>query len=399
MENFVFNSSTRVIFGRGTENDVGEEIKSWGGTKVLVHYGSESARRSGLLDRVEQSLKSAGLEYVSLGGVVPNPHIGKVREGITLCKEEGVDFILAVGGGSVIDSAKAIAYGVKYQGDVWEIYDRRAQYPVEAALPVGSIVTIAAAGSETSSSSVLTDEKTLLKRGYKSELSRPKFAIMNPELTYTLPQYQTVCGVVDIMMHTFERYFAPRSHNHMSDMLAVAVLKNVIDNGRLVLKKPQDYQVRAEILWASNLSHNDLTGLGRADDWATHQIEHELGGMFNVAHGAGLAAVWGSWARYVYKADMMRFVEFANQVWNVPINYEDLEETALQGISLTEQYFKTLGMPTNIPELLGRQVTAEEIEQLSSSCVHFGRRKIGTFMVLDKDDVSKIYNMANVATA
>lgn len=395
MENFVFNSTTRVIFGRGTENNVGEEIKSWGGKKVLVHYGSESARKSQLLDRVEQSLKNAGLEYVLLGGVVPNPHIGKAREGIQLCKEHDLDFILAVGGGSVIDSAKAIAYGVKYQGDVWEIYDRRPQYPIEDALPVGSIVTIAAAGSETSSSSVLTDETTLLKRGYKSELSRPKFAIMNPELTFTLPRYQTVCGIVDIMMHTFERFFTPRAHNHMSDLIAVAVLRNVIDNGRLVLEKPQDYQVRSEILWASNLSHNDLTGLGQKEDWATHQIEHELGGMFNVAHGAGLAAVWGSWARYVYREDVMRFVEYASQVWDVPVNYENYEETALAGIKITEQYFRSLDMPVSIPQLLGRQITEEEIEQLSSSCVHFGRRTIGSFKVLDKEDVKIIYHMAN----
>ena len=395
MENFVFNSSTRVIFGRGTENGVGEEIRSWGGKKVLVHYGSESARRSGLLDRVERSLSEAGLEYEMLGGVVPNPHIGKAREGIALCKEKGLDFILAVGGGSVIDSAKAIAYGVKYQGDVWEIYDRRPQYPIEDALPLGSIVTIAAAGSETSSSSVLTDETTLLKRGYKNELSRPKFAIMNPELTCTLPPYQTACGVTDIMMHTFERFFTPRAHNHMSDMIAVAVLRNVIDNGRLVMKDPQDYQARSEILWASNLSHNDLTGLGKAEDWATHQLEHELGGMFNVAHGAGLAAVWGSWARYVYKMDIMRFVEYAAQVWNVPVNHENYEETALTGICLTEQYFESIGMPVSIPQLLGRAITEDEIEQLASSCMHFGRRKIGSFRILDKDDAVQIYRMAN----
>lgn len=395
MENFIYNCSTKVIFGRETEKSVGAEIKSLGGTKVLVHYGSESARKSGLLDRVAASLTDAGLKYVMLGGVVPNPHIGKVREGIALCQQENVDFLLAVGGGSVIDSAKAIGYGVKYRGDVWEIYDRCAKYPVDAALPVGSIVTIAAAGSETSCSSVLTNEETQEKRGYKSELCRPKFAIMNPELTYTLPRYQTACGVVDIMMHTFERYFTPRAHNQMSDMIAVAVLKNVINNGRIVLEKPDDYQTRSEILWASNLSHNDLTGLGKMEDWGTHQIEHELGGMFNVAHGAGLAAVWGSWARYVYHADVMRFVEFANLVWDIPINYENLEETALLGIQITEQYFQSLGMPTNIPSLLGRPATPDEMDKLSDSCVHFGRRTISTFMKLDREDVLAIYQMAN----
>ena len=361
----------------------------------MIHYGSESARRSGLLDRVEKSLQDAGLKYVLLGGVVPNPHIGKVREGIALCKKENVDFILAVGGGSVIDSAKAIGYGAKYEGDVWEIYDKDMKYPLTDALPVGSIVTIAAAGSETSCSSVLTNEETLAKRGYKSELCRPKFAIMNPELTYTLPEYQTMCGVVDIMMHTFERYFTPRSHNQMSDMIAVAVLKNVINNGRLVKKNPRDYQARSEILWSSNISHNDLTGLGKVEDWGTHQIEHELGGMFNVAHGAGLAAVWGSWARYVYQEDVMRFAEYANQVWDIPINYENPEETALLGIQVTEEYFETLGMPTSIPALLGRPVTENEIDRLSSSCVHFGKRTISRFKTLNKQDVAKIYEMAN----
>lgn len=395
MENFVYNCSTKVIFGRKTEELVGEEIKSRGGTKVLVHYGSERARKSGLLDRVESALQKAGLQYVLLGGVVPNPHIGKVREGIALCKKENVDFLLAVGGGSVIDSSKAIGFGAKYEGDVWEIYDRNMKHPLVEALPVGSIVTIAAAGSETSCSSVLTNEETLAKRGYNSELCRPQFAIMNPELTCTLPQYQTMCGVVDTMMHTFERFFTPRAHNHMSDMIAVAVLKNVIHNGRILLEKPQDYQARSEILWASNLSHNDLTGLGKAGDWGTHQIEHELGGMFDVAHGAGLSAVWGSWARYVYKTDVMRFVEFANLVWDIPINYENPEETALMGIEITEQYFRSLGMPTSIPSLLGKPVTEDEIERLSDSCVHFGRRTISTFQVLKKEDIVSIYKMAN----
>lgn len=394
MNNFVFNCSTRVIFGKGVENNVGEEIKSWGGTKVLVHYGSESARKNGLLDRVETSLKDAGLAYILLGGVVPNPLISLAREGVEICKKEKVDFLLAVGGGSVIDSIKAIGYGSKYDGDVWEIYDGKARTPITESLPIGSIVTIAAAGAETSSSSVLTNGDNQLKRGYKSEVCRPKFAMMNPELTYTLPAYQTSSGVVDIIAHTLERFFSPRAENQMSDLLAVAVLKNVISNGRLVQEKPNDYQIRSEILWAGSLSHNDITGLGYAGDWGTHQLEHELGGMFNVAHGAGLAAVWASWARYVYHTDIMRFVQYANTVWDIDINYNNYEETALAGIKATEDYFASIHMPTSISQLLGKEITDAQIDEMATKCVHFGKRTISSFQKLGKEDVVKIYNMA-----
>jgi alcohol dehydrogenase YqhD (iron-dependent ADH family) len=394
MNNFVFNSSTRVIFGKGVENNVGEEIKSWGGTKVLVHYGSESARKSGLLDRVEKSLKDAGLSYVLLGGVVPNPLISLAREGAAICKKENIDFLLGVGGGSVIDSLKAIGFGAKYDGDVWEIYDGRARTPITESLPIGSIVTIAAAGSETSSSSVLTNDENQLKRGYKSEVCRPKFAIMNPELTYTLPAYHTSCGVVDIITHTLERYFSPRAQNQMTDLIAEVVLKNTIANGHAVLENPNDYEARSEILWAGSLSHNDLTGLGYAGDWGTHQIEHELSGMFNVAHGAGLAAVWASWARYVYKNDVMRFVQYANKVWNIEINYNNFEETALAGIKATEDYFASINMPTTITQLVGKEVTDAEIDEMATKCVHFGKRTISSFQKLGKEDVAKIYKMA-----
>lgn len=394
MKNFVYNCSTRVIFGRDAETAVGKEIISWGGNRVLVHYGSESARKSGLLDRVEKSLREAGLFYILLGGVVPNPLINLAREGSDLCKRERIDFILAVGGGSVIDSAKAIGFGAKYEGDVWEIYDGHPRTPVTQSLPLGSIVTIAAAGSETSSSSVLTNDENQLKRGYKSEVCRPKFAIMNPELTYTLPAYQTVSGIVDIITHTLERYFSPGIGNQMTDLIAEAVLKNTIANGRRVLKKPTDYEARSEILWAGSLSHNDLTGLGQAGDWGTHQIEHELSGMFNVAHGAGLASVWASWARYVYKTDVMRFVRYANKVWDIEINYHNPEETALEGIEATEDYFSSIGMPITLTQLIGRTPTVEEIDEMAAKCVHFGKRTISTFRKLYKEDVVNIYNMA-----
>ncbi|MEL7624513.1 MAG: iron-containing alcohol dehydrogenase [Clostridiales bacterium] len=394
MQAFEFNCTTRVIFGKDTQQRVGGEIQAWGGTKVLVHYGSASARKNGLLDQVEQSLKEAGIPYVLLGGVVPNPLIELVREGVELCRKEGVDFLLGVGGGSVIDSLKAIGFGAKYDGDVWDIYDGCTKKPITQSLPIGSIVTIAAAGSETSSSSVLTNGALKRKRGYKSEICRPKFAIMNPELTYTLPAYQTSCGIVDILLHTFERYFSPRAENQMSDLLAEAVLRNTIANGRLLLEEPNNYKYRSEILWAGNLSHNDLTGLGYTGDWGSHQIEHELGGMFDVAHGAGLAAIWASWARYVYKADIMRFVQFANKVWDIEINYNNYEETALAGIKATEAYFTSIQMPTSIRQLIGRSLTEDEVAELSASCVHFGKRTIGQFKKLGKEDVAEIYRMA-----
>ena len=394
MNNFMFNCPTRVIFGKETEGKVGEEIKACGGTRVLVHYGSESARKSGLLNRVEESLQKAGLTYFLLGGVVPNPLLSLVREGIALCKKEDVDFVLAVGGGSSIDSSKAIALGALYENDVWEVYDGFAQFPVQKALPVASILTLAAAGSETSNASVITNGKNKQKRGFKTEIYRPKFAIMNPELTYTLPAYQTSAGIVDILMHTMERYFVARSQNQMTDLIAEAVLRNVIANGRILMENPNDYEARSEIMWAGSLSHNDLTGLGYVGDYATHQIEHELSGMFGVTHGAGLASLWGSWARYVYKADAMRFVQFANKVWDIEINYDNLEETVFAGIKATENYFASLNMPTNITSLIGRAPTAQEINDMAESCVFFGRRTLGSIMKLTKEDVVKIYNMA-----
>ena len=390
MNSFSFYSPTKVIFGKGVEENVGEEIRAWGGHKILVHFGGSSAKKSGLLDRVENSLKAAGLEYVMLGGVVPNPRVSLVREGIRLCREEGVDFILAVGGGSVIDSAKAIAMGVKFDGDIWEIYDRDAE-PGEV-LPTANIVTLAAAGSETSKSTVLTNEDGWIKKGYGSNLVRPRFTMMNPELTYTLPPYQTACGIVDILMHTFDRYFSPGGVNEMTDLIAEAVMKNVIHYGKIAMENPTDYDARSEVMWAGSLSHNDLTGLGLEGDWATHQIEHELSGYYDVAHGAGLAAVWGSWARYVYKADISRFARFAKNVWG--IEETDPEAAALAGIKKTEEYFASIGMPTNITDLVGKEVTDEAIEEMAEKCTFFGKRKIGGLVVLDKPQIIEIYKAA-----
>ena len=310
MHNFQYYTPTKVVFGKGAEMETGSLVKAQNCKKVLIHYGGSSAKKSGLLDRVCESLQAEGIDYVMLGGVVPNPHLSLVKEGIELCKKEGVDFILAVGGGSVIDSSKAIGYGLYNGGDVWDFYDD-IRTP-EGCTPIGTILTIAAAGSEMSDSSVITNEDGWLKRGYSHDSCRCKFAILNPELTYTLPDYQTQCGCVDILMHTMERYLNHGENMEMTDGISEALMRTVIKSAKILKEDPRNYEARAEVMWAGSLSHNGLTGCGTdGGDWASHQIEHELGGMFDVAHGAGLAAVWGSWARYVHAESIDRFVKFA----------------------------------------------------------------------------------------
>ena len=308
MFNFTYYTPTKVVFGRDAEAQTGTLVRAQGCNKVLIHYGGGSVIRSGLLDRVKASLDQAGVTYTQLGGVVPNPRLSLVYQGIELCKKEGVDFILAVGGGSVIDSSKAIAYGLAEDADVWELYDRARQ--ARACLPVGVVLTIAAAGSEMSNSSVITKDEGGIKRGYSSNLCRPRFAIMNPELTATLPPYQTASGCTDILMHTMERYFTPDGNMEITDSIAEGLLRTVMKNALILRDDPKNCDARAEVMWASSLSHNGLTGSSQGD-WATHGLEHELGGMFDVTHGAGLAAVWGSWARYVYQDCLHRFVRFA----------------------------------------------------------------------------------------
>jgi alcohol dehydrogenase YqhD (iron-dependent ADH family) len=393
MKDFNFYAPTRVVFGRESEDRLPELIKQYGGTKVLVHFGGGSARRYGLLDKVEQMLDQAGIAYVELGGVVPNPLLSKVREGISLCRRESVDFILAVGGGSVIDSAKAIAYGVPYEGDVWDFWDGKAV--PQSALPVGTMLTIPAAGSEMSSSCVITQDEGMLKRGVNSDLCRCKFAIMNPERTYTLPKYQTAAGATDIMMHTMERYFSKYEDATLTDAIAEALLRTVKDAVFEVLRHPDDYRNRAAIMWASSLSHNDLTECGTEKDFACHKLEHELSGLFGVTHGAGLAAVWGSWARYVMDKHISRFVKFAVNVMGVTNDFADPRQTALRGIEATERFFQAIGMPTNIPALIGRQATEEEIETLVTKCSRGGKISIGAMEVLQAADMVAIYNQAN----
>lgn len=392
MFGFTYYTPTKVIFGKETERQAGSLIKAFGGTKVLIHYGSQSAVRSGLIDRVKTSLEEADIPYAELGGVVPNPHLAKVLEGIALCREAGVDFILAVGGGSVIDSAKAIAYGLaEPQEDVWTLYAHTRQ--AKACLPVGCILTIAAAGSEMSNSSVITNTETGEKRGYNNDISRPKFAIMNPELTMTLPDYQTESGCTDIMMHTMERYFTQGGNMEITDAVAEGLLRTVMKYARILHEDPKNYEARAEIMWAGSLAHNGLTGCGcDGGDFASHALEHELGGLFDVTHGAGLAAVWGSWARYVYKDCLPRFVKYAVNVMGVKPGDTD-EETAMRGIEAMEDFYRQIGMPTNLREL-GVEVSEEQILQMAESCMKGAGGKKGSAKVLLKEDITEIYRMA-----
>lgn len=392
MQDFRFYAPTEVVFGKDSEEHLVEMIKKYGGHKVLLHYGGHSAERSGLLGSVRKRFAEGGIEFVELGGVKPNPRLTLVHEGIELCRKEGVDFILAVGGGSVIDSSKAIGYGVKYDGDVWDIYARK--YAPKETLPVGSILTIPAAGSEMSDSSVITNEELELKIGYSDNLCRPKFTIMNPVRTYTLPPYQTACGATDIMMHTMERYFGKVDDMTLIDNIAEALMRTVKESVFHVLRNPEDYRNRACIMWASSLGHNDLTGDRSYADFATHQLEHELSAIFDVAHGAGLAALWPSWARYVYRENVSRFVRFAVNVMGVDNDFTNPEATALAGIEAIERFYRAIGMPTSIHELIGRDITDEEIQLMARKCSHDDGRTIGGFKALDRHDMEEIYKMA-----
>ena len=394
MRDFNYYAPTEVVFGAESEAQVATLVKKYGGSKVLLHYGGQSAIKSGLLDKVCRLLDSEGVTYVTLGGVVPNPRLSKVREGIDLCRAEGVDFILAVGGGSVIDSSKAIALGVPYDGDVWDFYMRGGT--PERVLPIGVVLTIPAAGSEMSLGCVITNEDGGIKTGYSSNMFRPKFAIMNPERTFSLPPYQTAAGVTDIMMHTMERYFTHDDDMTLTTELAEALLRTMKDCVFAVLDNPEDYRNRAQIMWGGSLAHNGLTGCGVTEDWATHQLEHELSGMFDVTHGAGLSAVWPSWARYVYKENVSRFVRFAVNVMGVPNDFSDPEATALRGIAAMERFYHDIGMPITIPELIGRKATDEEIKEMARKCTRDYTITKGGLKVLKADDMVAIYNMANV---
>lgn len=390
MFNFTFYTPTKAVFGKDTELQTADLLKEFGAKKILVHYGQKSVIRSGLLDRIKKSLAEKKLAFVELGGVVPNPRMSLIYKGIDLCKKEGVDFILAVGGGSVIDSAKAIGYGIANKGDAWDFYEH-TRMP-SACAPVGVVLTLSATGSEMSNSSVITNDIGQKKRGCNSDLCRPKFAVMNPELTMTVSDYQTACGSVDIMMHTLERYFTQGGNMDITDALAEGLLKTVMKYAVVLRDDPKNYEARAEMMWAGSLSHNGLTGCGNdGGDWACHGLEHELSGIFDVAHGAGLAAIWASWARFVYKNCLPRFKKFAENVMNA--RGKNDEEIALDGIKRLENFFRELKMPVSIREL-GISPTDDEMKTMARKCIEGGGGKKGSAKILHEADAYEIYKAA-----
>ena len=391
MNNFTFYSPTCFVFGKDAENRAGEMVKRFGGSRVLIHYGGGSAVRSGLIDRVRASLEAAGIPCFLLGGVRPNPRSGLVYEGIDLCRKEKIDFILAVGGGSSIDSAKAIASGTVYDGDFWDFYSGKS---IEKALPIGVVLTIAAAGSEGSGDSVITKEDGMLKRGAGSDVLRSKFSILNPALTQTLPAYQTACGATDIMAHVFERYFTNTTEVEITDRLCEAVLITMVKETPRVIADPDNYDARANIMWAGMVAHNGLVGVGRSQDWNSHGIEHELSALYDCAHGAGLAVIMPSWMEFVYKHNVMRFCQMATRVFGCQMNFENPEATALEGIRRFRSFLHSIGMPINFAELGAKE---EDIPALVEK-FGIGRRRTGGFVALSADDITEIYKIAAKAS-
>ena len=392
MDQFIQYTPTEVVFGKETENQAGAEVKKWGGTKVLVVYGGGSAKRSGLLDRVEASLAKEGLAFEELGGVKPNPRLALAEEGVKKAVEMQADFILAVGGGSSIDTAKAVAHGAANPEEaLWDIWTKKV--PLTKSLPVGAVLTIPAAGSEMSDSAVLTNEAIGKKAGINTPFNRCKFAIMNPELAATLPKYQIACGVTDIMMHTMERYFIPESQCEMTDEIAEGLLRTVIKNGPKVLENPSDYNAMAEIMWCGSISHNNMTGLGRPKDFACHKLGHEIGGMFDEAHGATLSAVWGSWARYVYQIDIPRFAHFGRKVWGIE-EVDDIK-AALAAIEETEKFFERIEMPVCIGQMKTGVLEDDVLMQMADSATKGDTVELGSFKKLKKQDMYEIYKAAN----
>jgi alcohol dehydrogenase YqhD (iron-dependent ADH family) len=386
MENFVFQNATRIVFGRGVEEAVGRETAAMA-KRVLLHYGGKSVKASGLLDRVRARLAGAGVAFEELGGVAPNPRLSLVREGIGLCRKHRLEAILAVGGGSVIDSAKAIAIGVPHAGEVWEFYTRKAE--VKESLPVGVVLTIPAAGSESSNGSVITNEEGWYKKDAGAECMRPRFAIMDPVLTMTLPAYQTACGAADIMAHVMERYFTRVKAVDLTDRLCEAVLRTIIRNVPIVLAKSDDYDARAEIMWAGTVAHNDLLSTGRIGDWATHMIEHEVSGIYDVAHGAGLAVIFPAWMTYVLRHDVDRFARFATRVFDAEHDYASSERTALEGIRRLRAFWKGIGLPGTLSEM---GVGADRLDEMARKCTEDGPR--GSFVKLGQADVRAILELA-----
>lgn len=389
MKNFIFQSPTQFIFGKDTEGEVGRLLKTYQAKKVLIHYGTGSIKRSGLFDRVVEAIEETGMQYVELGGVVPNPRDTLVYEGIELCKKEDVDFILAVGGGSAIDSAKAIAAGAKYDGDFWDFYEGKET--IKDALGIGVILTIPAAGSEGSASAVITKTDSMLKRGLYSQYYRPKFSIINPELTYTLPSYQTSAGVVDMMGHIFERYFTPSDNTLFIDRLAEGTLVSIIEAGQVLMEDPTNYEARAVICWAGTIAHNGFFGVGRQEDWATHRLEHELSALYDVTHGAGLAVMYPAFMKYTLDQDIPRFKRFAEMVFGVNSQSKSDRDVALEGIKKLEEFYVSMHMPIRFK---GLGAKAEDIDYLVEKLEENVGQEFGHFMKLNMDDARKIYDLA-----
>ncbi len=389
MDNFTFYAPTYFVFGKDTEKEAGHYVKRFGGTKVLLHYGGGSVVRSGLLERVKVSLEKEGITYTELGGVKPNPRSGLVYEGIESCKKEKIDFILAVGGGSTIDSSKAIAAGAVYDGDFWDYYQGKL---VEQALPVGTILTISAAGSEGSPDSVITCEDGMYKRGATGEGLRPRFSILNPALTQTLPPYQTACGITDIMAHLYERYMTNTQDVEVTDRMIEALMMTMIHEGPKVIADPNDYQARANIMWAGMMAHNNSCGVGRTQDWTSHDVEHELSALYDCAHGAGLAVVMPAVMTYNMGHNVMRFAQAASRVWGCPMDFAHPEETAKAGIQAFKNFLSSIGMPENFRELGARE---EDIEKLAHAACWGDVRNgtLGGFVKLNEEDVANIYRL------
>lgn len=392
MQSFEFCCPTEIVFGRGAEEKVADKIRKYGGSRVYIVYGGGSVVRNGLLARIERILTAGGLAFEVLGGVQPNPRVNLAREGVREARIFQANFILAVGGGSVIDTAKAIAHGTANPGtDIWDFWTGKV--PLTKSMPIGAVLTIPAAGSESSDSAVLTNEENNKKKGLNSQFNRPSFAIMNPEFAYTLPKEQLACGISDIIMHTLERYFTPIEGNHFTDLVAEALIRNVMEQGRLLMVSRKNYDAMSELMWCGTVSHNGVTELGRMKDFAAHKLGHELSGKFDVAHGASLTTVWGSWARYVYKDNPARFAYFAKQVFGVDSGTE--EERARAGIRKMEEFFQEIHMPLCFSEL-GIGVQRDEVlEYLADMCTANGTQSVATFHPIDKKTAIEIYRMAN----
>jgi alcohol dehydrogenase len=386
LENFIFKNNTKIIFGRDTENSVGKEVLKYG-KKVLFHYGGGSIKKSGLYEKIMKSLQESKISVFELSGVKPNPVVSLIRQGIRICRENDIDFILAVGGGSVIDSAKAISMGVNYKGDVWDFFEGGVK--LESVLPTGVILTIPAAGSESSVVTVITNEEGLIKRGFHSSMLLPEFAILNPELTFTLPVFQIACGAADILAHTFERYFTQSKNVDLTDRLCEGLMKSVIKNSKIAISSLGNYDAMAELMWASTIAHNGILGTGRIEDWASHKFGHELSALYGITHGASLAVMFPAWMKYVYKYNIERFAQFAVRVFNIDDDFNDKEGLALSGIKEFENYLREIGLPTTLKEL---NVSSENFELMAQKAVVKG--PIGNFIKINKEDAVKIYELA-----